>query len=399
MPMTPQQRAIEEKDKGNASFKAEDYQGALHHYSRAIEIVPNLTAAIANRALVYIKMGKFSLAEKDTDNILKNNPRDTKALLRRGLARKSLGRFDEAATDFQNVLKLDKANREAQSSLAECQKMKVSGAASPSSSNFKEEDPGVIDAKTLAHIGELKAQGIELFKAAKYVEAVKYFSDALKECPQEAVETRASLLNNRAGCYKQIQQDVDVIKDCTAALAMTKDKTKTFKALLRRALSYEAVDKVKDAMADYEQVLRFDGMNKQARDGRKRCFARVKKENELDVLEFKSQGTTAFKAGKLEEAIVLFTKGIDKTMEKGNRVALLSNRCLMYQKLGRYQEAVADATSVIEVDPKNAKSWFRRAQAKKELKDYAGVRQDVAQAMKADASMKKMGNELLASCK
>ncbi|ORY81850.1 hypothetical protein BCR35DRAFT_304029 [Leucosporidium creatinivorum] len=80
----------EEKEKGNAAFKAGDYQLAIRHYSNAIanDIDPGDPLYFTNRAQAYLKVGSHELAEKDCTSALALDPRLSKAYWRRATARK-----------------------------------------------------------------------------------------------------------------------------------------------------------------------------------------------------------------------------------------------------------------------------------------------------------------------
>ena len=88
----------------------------------------------------------------------------------------------------------------------------------------------------------------------------------------------------------------------------------------------------------------------------------------------KGLGNDQYKAGDYNEASRLYTKavryldaagGSDATTNQAKAVCL-SNRAQMNLKLGHLQEAISDATAVIEipdVEPATkAKAYFRRAQ-------------------------------------
>jgi len=391
-----EKRADAEKAKGNDCFKSGDLQGAMVHFSQSIDIFPT-AATYSNRAMVYIKLGKFSMAEADCDKVLQLEPNNVKALLRRGIARQELTHYDEAIADFKAALALDKNAPEAKDRMKRCEELKVSKKArTEDKKDEEEEDAGKIDMRTRVKIQELKEHGTELYKKQKFEEAIRYFTQAIDACPADAVETRASLYNNRGGCYKQLQQDAEVVRDCTECVSLTSNPDKKFKALLRRALSYEGIDKAERALADYDEVLRIDPNNVMAKQGHARVFTVVQKSREVRAVEAKEKGAAAYQAGNLEEALSFFNKGLESAFEKKNKVALLGNRCLVLGKLKRHAEVVADATNVISLDAGNAKAYFRRGQARKELGELKEAEADLLQSVKLDASNKAAAEPLLA---
>jgi tetratricopeptide (TPR) repeat protein len=57
-------------------------------------------------------------------------------------------------------------------------------------------------------------------------------------------------------------------------------------------------------------------------------------------------------------------------------------RALVYLRLGRYAEAIADGDAVIKAKPQLAGAWYFRGHAKLHLGDEAGGRADIAEAKK-----------------
>ena len=89
-------------------------------------------------------------------------------------------------------------------------------------------------------------------------------------------------------------------------------------------------------------------------------------------MEFKVEGNALFNAGKLEEALVAYRKGIDSydnRAEDENRSAatdsclhiLYSNSSMIHLKLCMVDEALQDAALAIEEKPDFAKAHLRMA--------------------------------------
>jgi len=73
-----------------------------------------------------------------------------------------------------------------------------------------------------------------------------------------------------------------------------------------------------------------------------------------------NEGLDAQNAGRLEEAVSLYTESIELDP---NLIDAYVNRSLAYSLLGRYEEAVKDATQAIELDPKDAGAYSIRSDA------------------------------------
>eukprot|EP00252_Welwitschia_mirabilis_P021766 TRINITY_DN5681_c0_g1_i3.p1 TRINITY_DN5681_c0_g1~~TRINITY_DN5681_c0_g1_i3.p1 ORF type:complete len:472 (+),score=127.61 TRINITY_DN5681_c0_g1_i3:280-1695(+) len=105
--------ALSEKEQGNEYFKEKRYSEAIDCYSRSILLYPT-AVAFANRAMAYIKTGRYEEAEYDCSEAINLDDRYVKAYSRRGTARKELGRLLDALEDFEFALRLEPGNKELQ---------------------------------------------------------------------------------------------------------------------------------------------------------------------------------------------------------------------------------------------------------------------------------------------
>ncbi|XP_076301288.1 spag1 axonemal dynein assembly factor [Lasioglossum baleicum] len=101
--------AEQEKGKGNEAFKVGDYEEALEHYNTSIKIDPTLTT-YNNRAITFIKLGRYENALKDCNFVLDADCANIKALLRRAVTLEHLQKSSEALADYEAVLKLEPIN-------------------------------------------------------------------------------------------------------------------------------------------------------------------------------------------------------------------------------------------------------------------------------------------------
>lgn len=117
--------AKREKELGNAKFKEGDYRAAIVHYTAAISTVDASQKATVygNRALAFLSLDQYDLAEDDCNKCLKLNPTSVKALMRRGMARAHMNRLEEALGDFQRVLQLEPHNRQAKEEISRMQSL------------------------------------------------------------------------------------------------------------------------------------------------------------------------------------------------------------------------------------------------------------------------------------
>ena len=100
------------RERGNRHFRAGRIEDACWAYSASIEAGPS-SAALANRAMAYLKLGEFEKCIADCDRCLEIDKLYVKAYLRRGSARKCLNAFPQAITDFEEALRLEPHNESA----------------------------------------------------------------------------------------------------------------------------------------------------------------------------------------------------------------------------------------------------------------------------------------------
>lgn len=76
----------------------------------------------------------------------------------------------------------------------------------------------------------------------------------------------------------------------------------------------------------------------------------------------KQEGNDLFKAGDFAGALEKYTKALS-IVDSGEKAVLLNNRAAANLKLHRYEEALKDASEVLELNPSDVKALFRRSQA------------------------------------
>ena len=103
----------------------------------------------------------------------------------------------------------------------------------------------------------LRLQGNAAFGAARYEEAVGYYTDALGHTPRSAI-----LYTNRALALLKLHAHTEAEEDCDAALLIDSAHVK---AMLRRAQARHALGKYDMALADLEAALEHEPRNSAAR--------------------------------------------------------------------------------------------------------------------------------------
>ena len=101
----------------------------------------------------------------------------------------------------------------------------------------------------------IRLAGNGLFNSGRYEGAIGKYSEALDRLvgsSRAASDLAVKCLNNRAACCCQLQQYRSAIRDCSDVLERAPDDAK---ALMRRAFSYEAIERYADALADMRRVV------------------------------------------------------------------------------------------------------------------------------------------------
>jgi len=225
------------KEKGNAEFKAGNYDKAIEYYTYATEMDPKNHIYYTNRSMCYAAMKKWDKSLRDADKSIQKNKNWEKGFYRRGMALLNMGQTKEAVEAFETCCKLAPSNDDFKRTYEQARKEMFKG---------------------MSESEILKIEGNELFKTGKISEAVQKYTAALNlaGAPDEKTQAvRADLLANRAACYVQLYEPTKVRHDCDAALLINPNHVK---ALLRRGQALEALEKYKLALEDFEKVLKME---------------------------------------------------------------------------------------------------------------------------------------------
>lgn len=119
---------IEEANKfkalGNESFTKKDYDEAIKHFTKAIELNPNDHVFYSNRSACYASLGKFEEALEDATKCVNIKPDWAKGYTRKGLAEYYLALYDEAEATYKKGLELEPSNAQFTEGLQKVQEAK-----------------------------------------------------------------------------------------------------------------------------------------------------------------------------------------------------------------------------------------------------------------------------------
>ncbi|XP_014259984.1 dnaJ homolog subfamily C member 7 isoform X2 [Cimex lectularius] len=341
MPPVSEKVAETKKEMGNHLYKIKQYGKALSYYTEAINLCPENAAYYGNRSACYMMQGHYNLALSDAHQAVALDPKFVKAWIR--IAKCNLAIGDTAATEnaIAKVKELDEKN----TSLA-------------------------VDVKNL-----------EMFKLYSNDAHKAYNSKDFRKvvfCLDRALEigvacTRFKVL--KAECLAllgRLQEAQELVND-----VLTKDKQNA-DAILVRGMCFYYLDNVSRAFDHFQRVLKLAPDHTKAMDIYKKAKALKQK---------KEEGNEAFNAGKNKEAYDLYSEAL--LIDPNNNLTnakLYFNRATVSSKLGRLNEAIADCTAALALDPDYLKALLRRAKCYMDLQQFEEAVQDYKKATTMDKS-------------
>ncbi|KAF3322405.1 hsp70-Hsp90 organizing protein 3 [Carex littledalei] len=263
--------AQKEKEKGNAAYKKKDFETAIAHYTKAMELDDEDISYITNRAAVYLEMGKYDECINDCDKAVERGRElrsdykmIARALTRKGNALMKLAKtskdydlaieaFQKALTEHRNPDTLNKLN-DAERAKKELEQQEYF-------------DPKIAD--------EEREKGNDFFKQQKYPEAVRHYTEALKRNPKDP-----RVYSNRAACYTKLGALPEGLKDAEKCIELDPTFTKGY---TRKGAVQFFMKEYEKAMQTYQEGLKHDPNNQELTDGIRRCVEQVNKAGRGDL--------------------------------------------------------------------------------------------------------------------
>ncbi|KAA0193175.1 Stress-induced-phosphoprotein 1 [Fasciolopsis buskii] len=249
--------ALAEKDLGNAEYKRKNFQQALLHYDKAIELEPTCITYHTNKAAVYFEMGEYDkcieLCERAVE-VGRENRAGYDAVAKA---------YTRAARCFEKKNDLINAKKYFEKSLSECRQPDIEKKVREITNKIKE-------AERLAYINpelaeEEKNKGNQCFQKGNYPDALKHYSEAIKRNPDDA-----KLYSNRAACYTKLMEFPSALKDCNTCI----DLDPAFiKGYLRKGAACTAMKDLNQARKAYRKALEIDPECAEAKEGLLQTFS------------------------------------------------------------------------------------------------------------------------------
>ncbi|CAN0842001.1 Hsp70-Hsp90 organizing protein 2 [Linum grandiflorum] len=248
-------QALKEKELGNAAYKKKDFETAISHYTKAIELYDEDISFLTNRAAVYLEMAKYEECIKDCDKAVERGRElrsdfkmVARALTRKGSALMKMAKtskdflpaietFQKALTEHRNPDTLKKLN-EAEKAKKDLEQQEYF-------------DPKLAD--------EAREKGNECFKEQKYPEAVRHYTEAIKRNPKDH-----KAYSNRAACYTKLTAMPEGLKDAEKCIELDPTFAKGY---TRKGAVQFFMKEYEKALETYQAGLKHDPRNQELLDG------------------------------------------------------------------------------------------------------------------------------------
>ncbi|GLD95602.1 hypothetical protein PINS_up004279 [Pythium insidiosum] len=226
------------KNEGNEAFKRRDWPQAVAKYSEAIALDATNHVYFSNRSAAYNGMQKYEEAASDAAQCIKLNPDFVKGYHRHGMALMALKKYEEALATLRAGQRVDFDNKDLNKLIQEIEPLQ------------KKVEMARRSGMNRAEL--LKEEGNDAFKKAHFERAIELYTEALEASDRQDSPLALSCYNNRAACNQQLSAFSAVVRDCTHVLEY---EPQNQKALLRRALAYEGLERYRLALQDIRTLL------------------------------------------------------------------------------------------------------------------------------------------------
>jgi len=213
-----EKEALEEKDKGNAAYKKRDFDTAIVHYDKAIELNPKEMSFLTNRAAVHLETGRFEQCVADCEKAIEVGRSQyapyeqiAKAYARIGAAHRKAGNLDKAISAYKTSLTENRVRQVA----ATLRQVELE--------HEKQIKEAYQDPKKAL---EAKEKGNEYFQNGDFPNAAKMYTEAIERDP-----TNAPFYSNRAAALMKLADFGYALRDCEKCIELDPTFVKAYKRL------------------------------------------------------------------------------------------------------------------------------------------------------------------------
>ncbi|KAJ9216826.1 hypothetical protein DTO166G4_1672 [Paecilomyces variotii] len=306
---------------GNKFYKAGDYNRAIQEYNKAIEINPNSSAYLSNRAAAYLSAARYREALEDCQRAHELDPTNPKIMHRLARILTYLGRPADALDVLSRVQPPASATDRAPAE------------------------------KMLRFI----SQAEETLRNEKGGSMAMFCLDQARQGLGTGVKQprKWALLTGEA--HLKMGNDNAFGKAQDIAIGLLRENNQDPDALLLRARAFYGQGDNDQAVKYLRMCLSLDPDSKQAI----KMLRMVQK-----LTRTKEEGNNAFKARDYRKAIELWTATLEIDPDnKDVNSKVLQNRAQAYINLKEYDNAIRDCTEALRIDPSYLKAQKVRAKA------------------------------------
>lgn len=248
-------KAEEVKQKGNEHFKKHEYTQALEYYQKASEMNPEEPVYHLNLAACQHELKNYDEVIKHCQFVLDNCfdfQKKCKAYGRMGFAYQEKDDLVKAIECFENAL-LEHKDPRLKEALRNAKNLKI-----------KKEELAYINPELAVQANN---EGNTKYKAHDFVEALKYYSDAIKRDPNTA-----KYFSNRAATYIKLMSLNEALSDCEKALELDPNFLRAHQRYCNVQMMMKRYHK---ALASYEKAMKLFPTDPELKEGYYKCMMKI----------------------------------------------------------------------------------------------------------------------------
>ncbi|XP_067136572.1 stress-induced-phosphoprotein 1-like [Centruroides vittatus] len=247
--------ALEEKTAGNEAYKKRNFDLALQHYDKAIELDSTDMTFLTNKAAVYIEQKEYEKCIKECEKAIevgRENRADFKIIAKA---------YARIALAYRHLQKLQEAKIYYQKALAEHRTPEILTKLSEVKNLLKEEErKAYIDPEKSL---EEKNIGNDCFQKGDYPTAIKHYTEAIQRNPDDA-----KLYSNRAACYQKLAEFRMALRDCEDCIRLNPSFVKGY---IRKGMALMALKEHGKAAVAFQKAVELDPNSQEAVDLYRKC--------------------------------------------------------------------------------------------------------------------------------
>lgn len=226
-----------------------------------------------------------------------------------------------------------------------------------------------------------KQKGNEEFKKGNHAKAIEFYTYATEMDPKNPI-----FYTNRSTAYFKMNKYEKSLRDAHKAI---KYDPKWAKGYYRCGMALMEMAQPEEAMKMFQQASEIlsSTPNSNAamladfqREALRAKSAMLQGKSEAEIL--KMEGNDAFKAGKIDEAVKIYTRALKvaKPDEGTCKADILANRAACKRQLYEPADVIKDCTEALTYNENHVKAYIRRAQAYESVEKYKNALADFTKA-------------------